>query len=549
MKTTDKYGTNKIIYWKRRMNMSRKYILSAILLISISLILAGNAVYASADENETKVCQGVFIDDVDVSGMTKAEAEVAVENFLNDLRSKGIAIKVGDNIVYSTMGDMGYHYEPNDNLDQAMNLGKAGNLIKRYKDLKDIEQGKLVLPLTYTFDENKIKELVGIDVSAYNIAPTDATIKRENSEFIYTDHVVGSKVNIDKTVQLIENAIAGWNRQDIIIEAVVEDDMPKYTRDIVEQCDTILGTFTTDYSSSASGRAANLENGARLINNTVLYPGDVFSAYKVLTPFTEENGYSIAGAYLNGLVVDSVGGGACQVTTTLYNTVLAAELGVVERQPHSMTISYVDVSRDAAIAGTYKDFKFTNNTDTPIVIEAATKNRKITFKIWGHEIRDIANRKIEYVTKILSTTEPPADVITKDPAQLTTYRKVTQSAHTGYRAELYKVVYENGVEVSRSIVNTSNYQAAPQYITVGTKEVKDKSKDTKNSDITKNTKTDTGNKTDTNTNADNNNTDTNSDANNEANNNSINTEDQTNEDTQLTENEWDPAWDLEEPVE
>jgi vancomycin resistance protein YoaR len=88
----------------------------------------------------------------------------------------------------------------------------------------------------------------------------------------------------------------------------------------------------------------------------VLYPGEVFSAYKVLTPFTERNGYYLAGAYLNGQVVDSVGGGVCQVTTTLYNAVLEAELEVVERMPHSNDISYVDLSRDAAHSRkTYKD--------------------------------------------------------------------------------------------------------------------------------------------------------------------------------------------------
>jgi vancomycin resistance protein YoaR len=224
---------------------------------------------------------------------------------------------------------------------------------------------------------------------------------------------------------------------------VVEDDMPKYTMDVVEQCNAILGSYTTEYASSAWGRAANLANGARLINNTVLYPGDTFSAYKVLSPFTQENGYEVAGAYLQGKVIDSVGGGACQVTTTLYNAVLKAELEVVERQSHSMTISYVDLSRDAAIAGTSKNFKFKNNTDVPVLIEATTKNRTITFKIWGHETRDTEKRKIEFKSEVISTTNPPADVITKDPTKPTTYREVTNSAHTGYRAKLWKLVYEN----------------------------------------------------------------------------------------------------------
>jgi vancomycin resistance protein YoaR len=410
-------------------------------------------------------------------------------------------------------------------------MGKSGNLIKRYKDLKDIEQGSVHLPLTFTFDTQKIKDWVSTEVSAYNIAPVNASVKRENGAFKYTDAIVGSKVNIDQTTQNIADRMSSWNRTDIIVDAVMEEDKPLYTKENVELCNTVLGSFTTEYASSAEGRAANLANGARLINNTVLYPGDVFSAYEVLTPFTEDNGYFVAGAYLKGQVVDSVGGGACQVTTTLYNAVLASELEVVERQPHSMTISYVDLSRDAAIAGTYKDFKFKNSTDAPVVIEASTRNRKITFKIWGHEIRDTANRKVEYETKIISKTKPPADVITEDPTQPITYRKVTQSAHTGYKAQLYKVVYENGTEVSRTLVNSSTYSAAPQYITIGTK--KEVKPDIKDNNAGAASGSNSGNNTQNQDNS--------------------TTADVTNQDNQQPQSdqpiaEWDPNWDFEDPV-
>ncbi len=465
--------------------MGRKnIILSAISLLFFTFILTVNTVHVSAEEKDNTIVKGVFIDEVDVSGMTKKQAEEAVENFVDGLKNKGVAIMVGNEIVYATMGDLGYQMEDNENIQTALSLGKSGNLVKRYKDMKDIEQGSIIYPLSFTYDETKIKDIVEKDVSAYNIEPVNATIKRKNGEFIYGDHVVGKKVNVDATVQVVATAIDGWNRQDIVVDAVIEDDLPIYTKDVVEQCNTVIGTYTTHYADSAEGRAANLANGARLINNAVLYPGDIFSSYEYLTPFTEANGYFVAGAYLQGKVIDSVGGGACQVTTTLYNAILKAELEVVERQPHSMTISYVDLSRDAAIAGTYKDFKFKNNTDVPILIEATTKGRTITFKIWGKETRDTKKREVEYVTVVLSETKPPADVITKDPTQPETYRKVTQSAHTGYKAELYKVVKENGVEVSRTLVNKSNYAAAPKYVTIGTKKVekdpedKDKPKDT-----------------------------------------------------------------------
>lgn len=504
-----------------------KIILSVIFLLAISFIFAGNTSYASATENDNTICKGVFIDEVDVSGMTRAEAQKAVNNFVDGLRSKGVAIMVGDNPVYTTLGDLGYTYEPNDSIEQAFSLGQSGNLIKRYKDLKDIEQGRVVYPLTFTMDDAKLKDLITVEAAAYNIPPVNATVTRKNDKFVYTDHINGSKVEVDKTAELVVNIVFNnWNRKDIVVDAVMEDDKPIYTRDIVEKCNTILGTFTTEYVDSAEGRAANLANGARLINNTVIYPGDVFSGYKYLSPFTPENGYYTAHAYLQGKIIDSIGGGACQVTTTLYNAVLFSELEIVERQAHSMTISYVDLSRDAAIAGTDKNLKFKNNTDAPFLVEAYTIGKKITFTIWGHETRDTKNRRIEYVTVVLKKTNPPADVVTKDPKQLTTYRKVTQSAYTGYKAELYKVVYENDVEVSRTLVNKSSYAAVPRYITIGTKPVPKKPAIPKTEPTT-----------DTNTN-----TQTNSDAQIESESttpdNLSNPEDQVQADVF-----WDPSWD------
>jgi len=448
-----------------------------VLILSFFVLVIGSTpkAFASGNNSENdRIIKGVFIDEVDVGGMTAEEAKEAVRNFVEELKNRKISIQADDKAVSITLGELGYSYKLNDVIEQALNLGKTGNLIKRYKDMKDIAYEGVRFPLKFELNENSVREFVSSRADVFNVEPVNASVSRKNGKMIYTDHVPGKKVDVEATVSNIINAVSNsWDRNDVTVSVHLEDVIPTYTRDVVEKCNTILGTFTTEYADSSESRAANLANGARLINNTVVYPGEVFSAYEHLAPFTKSNGYHVAGAYSNGKVIDSVGGGACQVTTTLYNAVLYAELEVVQRHEHSMTISYVDLSRDAAIAGTYKDFKFKNNTDVPILIEAYTRGRKITFNIWGHETRDTQNRKIEFVTRVLSKTEPPADVIEEDPTKPVTYKKVTQAAHTGYKAELYKIVYENGVEVSRTLVNRSTYVPAPRYITVGTKEVED----------------------------------------------------------------------------
>lgn len=449
--------------------MRRKQISLQILLLAafclFSVLINPNTAHAAEEDVITK---GVYIDSVDVSGMTKEQAEAAVSGYINSQKNKTLTVSVEGNKESITISSLGYDYEENNYIEEAFQIGKSGNLIKRYKELKDTEQGKVVYNLEYKLDDKKIKEFVKEKLTSYNVEAVDATVTRKNGEFAYTDDVVGMKVDTGNTIKVMKSAILeGWNKEDIEIGASVDKVLPKYTREMVEKCNTLLGSFSTTYTTSSSNRAGNLANGAKLINNTVLYPGDVFSAYEKLTPFTTSNGYYEAGAYSNGMLVDSIGGGACQVTTTLYNAVLLSELEIVERAAHSMTISYVDLSRDAAIAGTWKDLKFKNNSEAPIVVEAYTQGRTITFNIWGNETRD-ASRKIKFETVVLSQTAPGRDVITKDDTKPTTYEVVTQSAHTGYVAELYKIVYEDGKEISRNRVNKSIYNASPRYVTAGT---------------------------------------------------------------------------------
>lgn len=418
---------------------------------------------------ERTITKGVYIDSVDIGGMTKEQAKEAVDKYTDELKSKKITIAVDDASEEITLEDLGFHYKDNNYIEDALLIGESGNLIKRYKELKDTEKSSLVFSLEFNLKDDKVKEYIKEKLSSYNVEAQSAAVKRENGTFVYTNHTVGRKVNVKGTLEEIKSSVLeGWNKEDITLTAVVEDDIPKYTREDVEKVKSLLGSFSTTYTTSSSDRAGNLANGARLINNTVLYPGDVFSAYEKLTPFTKANGYYEAGAYANGKVVDSIGGGACQVTTTLYNAVLLSELEVVERASHSMTVSYVKLSMDAAIAGTWKDLKFKNDQDSPILIEVYTRDRTITFNIWGNETRDTKKRTVKFESVVLSEARPGADVITKDPTKPESYQVTTQSAHTGYIAELYKIVYENGTEVSRTRVNKSAYNASPRYVTVGT---------------------------------------------------------------------------------
>jgi hypothetical protein len=185
-----------------------------------------------------------------------------------------------------------------------------------------------------------------------------------------------------------------------------------------------------------------------------------------VSPFTQENGYELAGTYQNGTTIESFGGGICQVATTLYNAVIRSELEITQRYNHSMLVSYVQPSMDAAIAGTYKDLRFKNNTDYPIYIEGITSGGNITFSVYGKETR-ASNREISFESETLSTTEPATQFNLDSSASMGSW-VVSQSAHTGVTAQLWKIVKVDGVQQSRELFNKSSYQSSPKIITIGT---------------------------------------------------------------------------------
>ncbi|MCI9306809.1 MAG: hypothetical protein HFI28_10145 [Lachnospiraceae bacterium] len=438
-----------------------------VLLLALVFAFAGTGTSeALAKEKEDPVIhKGIYVDEIDLSGMTVAEAEAEVNAYAGRLEEETLTLEIFDEQVEVTLGELGLRCTNMDVIEEAAQLGKTGNAIKRYKERKDLEHENKVYNLSWMVDSASVRNFVSTECVKFDSEAKDAALKRVNGSFEIVDGNTGTKLDVEGSVQAILNYIENdWNKENGSVVLPVETDYPRGSEEELSRVKDVLGTFTTSYSTSNGARSKNVSNGAQLINGTVLYPGDTFSTYEVVSPFTTANGYEMAGSYLNGKVVDSLGGGICQVSTTLYNAVLLSELEVVERSNHSMIVTYVDPSADAAIAGTYKDFKFKNDTDAPIYIEGVTADKKITFTIYGEETRP-SNRSIKYVSKTLSTTDPGV-IIVADPGQPIGFRAV-DSAHRGVQAELYKHVYVNGVEESVTKVNKSTYNASPRTVIIG----------------------------------------------------------------------------------
>lgn len=439
-------------------------ILSTIIIVFSSIFFLSKQTVNAND----RIYAGVYIGNIDVSGMTKDEAYEEVCAYINEMKECQYEFVVArGQLVQKRIGDFEPVWNNPEVIDEAFNLGNEGNVIQRYKALKDIEYKGVVFELDISFDKELVRQFIEEECCKYDLPVEDARLSRVDGQFQIEDGTAGEIIDVDASVEYIDGYLYKYyaDGHDHIYLDTIEI-MPEHNRENLVIINDVLGSYTTDYSNSSQNRSLNVERAAELLNGITLYPGEELSTYGTVAPFSEANGYYMAPSYAGGQVVDSMGGGICQVSSALYNAVLKSELEVTVRSPHSMVVAYVPKSADAAISDSGKDFRFVNNTEYPIYIECISSNKKITINIYGVETRP-AGRTVEYISETVEEIIPEGERIILDSAAPVGTVTLTD-VHVGYRARLLKVVYEDGEEVSREVINNSTYNATPLTASVGT---------------------------------------------------------------------------------
>lgn len=412
--------------------------------------------------------EGISTDGKSLVGKTWEDALHTAEEKVKKQADVSVALTIEDKKAETTAGELGIHWSNQEEAEKELKSYVGGSLIRQYMNKKDLEKIPVDVTVQTAADPDKIRAFVDTHCDGVLAQPQDASIRRENGAFVITESVLGKVVDADATASALNTAFEGLKDSigEISVQAVIKEEQPKITSDDLKTIEDVLGTCTTDFSSSGAARSTNLAVGAGKINGRVLMPGEVLSGYECLQPFTIENGYKTAAAYENGQVVDSIGGGVCQIATTLYDAALQAEMEIVQRQNHSMIVTYVKPSMDAAIAGTYKDIKIKNNYSTPVYIEGYTSGKKLIFTIYGKDTRP-SGRQVEYVSETVGTTNPGEPQMITDNSLAPGAKVKVQSAHTGYRSRLWKVVTVDGVEQERTLLNEDTYNASKAIYRVG----------------------------------------------------------------------------------
>ncbi|MBR3866700.1 MAG: VanW family protein [Butyricicoccus sp.] len=494
-----------------------------VIVLAVIGVCGAAAVYTFSTDT---IFPGVSVAGVDLGGMTRIEAANALAEHEAEINAGTISLDINGEIYEIDAADVTKGIDVNDTAQAAYTYGHGSNPLNNIKEalhakfngaeiefaisvdqdvlesrLDEIANTALTVPIqpSYEVVESNLvimngepgvdfdrevleREVVSrialmdyspisveiekmdpdpIDLDAIKLAiecePAPATVDK-NDGVTVLGGVTGIKMDLEAAKKIVGDG------KDPVYTIPLEVTEPAVTAEKLQELlfrDTLAST-STSLNSGNRPRTSNVRLACSFINGTILNPGEEFSYNGTVGQRTAARGFQSAGAYLNGRVVDEVGGGVCQPSSTLYMAVLRADLEVTERRNHSFTVSYTPLGEDATVSWGTQDFKFRNNTDYPIKIYAEQSGGQMSVKIVG---TNIDGKSVKTSREILQTK--PYQTVYKDDATLEAgTTKVDQSGSTGYKVVTYKTITVNG-QSTTVVANNSNYSARNETILLG----------------------------------------------------------------------------------
>jgi len=395
--------------------MKKKAIIILGVLVLLGTVTFTSYSYVKVKQWDSLILPTVKIENEDLTGKTKEEAQKIIKDkYSSQVLKKKINIEAEGKKYTLDYSMLDAKYNINEAIEQADSYGKDMNMFQKYKAIKNPVLKEI--KLTFQYNDKIVEQMLEDIAKDTNKKPVSATITMVSSgKFNVTNDVIGKELETDKLKNDIESKINGTLSEDVInIVAPVKEVKPDVSAAMLKSIDTRISSFSTNFASSAEGRATNIDLSTKSINGTLLMPGDVFSFNGIVGERTAERGYQSAGIIVGDKLEQGLGGGICQVSSTLYNAMLGTGILSVERIHHTFPSSYVPIGQDATVDYGNLDYKFKNTFKYPIYIEGFISNRNLYFNIYSNST--LTQRTYEIVNEILEVTQPKTETI-PDPTK------------------------------------------------------------------------------------------------------------------------------------
>ena len=408
---------------------------------------------------------GTTVEGIDVSDMTLESALAYWEAEVEPAYAQRTVSL--DNGTTLTAAQLGYSSDYAAVLARAWNAGQTGSLEERYARIAERQAQPASYSVTRTLYTDSAIESFAESMAAQIDRPAqDAALESfdvDSFQFNYVEEVAGSRLDTQALARDIAQALdAGGGSVALSVESI----QPEVTVASLSSQYGMIAYAVTNASSSSSNRLTNIALSLELINGTRLDPGETFSFNETVGERTTDRGFKVATAYSSGEVTEEVGGGICQVSTTLFNAAVKSDMEIVERHNHSLTVSYVDLGKDAAVDWGNKDLRFTNTGDEPVYIVCLlTDDKHVRIGFFGKLLPNGESITVEGETTGTIGYETVYQPNLSFPSG---YSEVTQRGRNGYTAVAYKIRWDaEGNQISSELLCSSTYRTTNEIIEYG----------------------------------------------------------------------------------
>jgi len=438
------------------------------ILVSLGILVFALAAggYALLPQDD-RIADGVSVNGVTLGGQTRAQARAAVESSLQQNTTQSITLAAASERREITLDALGVRPDIEKTLNYAYGVGRQDAVFSRLtRAIAARRHGMAVAP-TFTLDRDVATGVLKEMAHVINRPSTNATAHWDDgaAQVVIIPGIKGGTLDIDESLALVVASTVGKLAAGQPVPAEVTlpyaANTPRVTAEMLAPVDTLLATFTTSYASSSRNRAGNVETAARSINGAIVMPGEVFSYNQTVGPRSAENGFRIAPVIMNGQLVPGLGGGVCQVSTTLYNAALLSNMKIVARSHHSHPVPYVPSGRDATVSYGSLDLKFRNASAAPIAIEMYIGNRRLTARILGKGPAPVVTIERSGIQRLAGRTTTK-----KDPHLALGARVVEQRGTGGLAVTVTRVVGAGDAAV-REMISHDRYIGTPSIVRIG----------------------------------------------------------------------------------
>ena len=326
------------------------------------------------------IAKNIFIEGIDVSNLTKEEAI----NYVNENVILGeLQLNYNGETNVISPDEIDLKYNTSEVVEKAYHYTKTDSYFENVKRFFDLNKNSKNLEIKSLYNENKLSEKIQNISDSINVDMKNAKVYISDSGNIsVSSATIGKELDIASTKESIYDAIKNKDYKSIDLKVNIKE--PKISTEAVKSVNTLLAEFSTKFSTKDSNRVTNVVLSAKATSDVLLMPGEEFSYNNLTGKRTASNGYKDAPVIINGKLEQDVGGGVCQVSSTLFNSVLYSGLDVTSRRNHSLKSSYVSIGRDAMVSDGGSDFRFKNPYSHPVYIKNTVSNGVITSKIYGN---------------------------------------------------------------------------------------------------------------------------------------------------------------------